>query len=307
VLFPLATYVFVKGFGRALTWWSVAGIAALVLFWIATAFAPRRAALFACVLTIAELFIFTFDYNAITDRRFFVPHLPILEALRRAAPPEPYRVLGLDWVLLPNAAEQYRLEEIRGSDPMEWSEYATFFKRIEVPDASIDVKRVTNVDDPLLDFLNVRFLLTEPRAGLSEKWKRLYSGPDGDLYESSAVQPRFFGPAGVAVSSREDRPGRYTVRVRSPARALISSSVPALPGWRVRMDGRRIVGERVNGVFLAFFAERGESKVIVDYQPAAWGWSIGLLGLGTCALVALIGRRDGSSSAGQMTPPKVVE
>lgn len=113
VLLPLAAYVFVKGFGRTLTWWSLAGISALLLFWIATAFDRKRAALFACVLTIAELFVFTFDYNAITDRRFFVPRLPIIEALRRAAPAEPYRVLGLDWVLLPNAAEQYHLEDIR--------------------------------------------------------------------------------------------------------------------------------------------------------------------------------------------------
>ena len=139
VLLPLAIYVVVTGLGRTLTWWSITGIAALVLFWIATAIAPKRAAVFACVLTIAELFVFTFDYNAMTDRRFFVPRLPILEALRRAAPAEPYRVLGLDWVLLPNAAEQYRLEDIRGSDPMEWAEYARFFKTIEVPDASIDV------------------------------------------------------------------------------------------------------------------------------------------------------------------------
>jgi hypothetical protein len=142
----------------------------------------------------------------------------------------------------------------------------------------------------LLDLLNVRFLLTEPRSRLSEKWKRLYTGPDGELYENPAVQPRFFGPAGVAVSSREDRPGRYTVRVQSPARVLISSSVPAMPGWRLRQNGRRLMRERLNGVFLAFFAERGESKVIVDYQPTAWGSSIGLLGLGICGLGTLIWR-----------------
>jgi hypothetical protein len=231
-------------------------------------------ALFACVLTIAELFIFTFDYNALTDRRFFAPRLPILEALRRAAPAEPYRVLGLDWVLLPNAAEQYRLEDVRGSDPMEWAEYARFFRRLEVPDASINVKRIANAGEPLLDFLNVRFLLTEPGAVVPSKWKLLYSGVDGGLYENSAVRPRFFGPPGVSVSTREDRPGRYTVRISSPSRVLISSSVPAMPGWRARVNGVFTRLERVNGVFAAFFAGPGTSVAILEYRPRAWDWSL---------------------------------
>ena len=284
VLLPLAVYVFVKGFGRTLTWWSIAGIAALILFWIATAIAPKRRAVFACVLTIAELFIFTFDYNAMTDRRFFVPRLPILEALRRAAPAEPYRVLGLDWVLLPNAAEQYRLEDIRGSDPMEWAEYARFFKRLEVPDASIDVKRVVNAGEPLLDFLNVRFLLTEPGAVIPQKWKLRYSGADGELYENSTVQPRFFGPPGVSVATREDRPGRYTLRISSPRRPLISSSVPAIKGWTVRVNDRSVPTGHVNGVFLTFFAEPGISKVILEYRPVTWLWSLALSLIGILAV-----------------------
>lgn len=288
VLLPLAVYVFVKGFGRTLTWWSLAGIAALALFWIATAVAPKRVALFACVLTIAELFVFTFDYNAITDRHFFVPRLPIIEALRRAAPAEPYRVLGLDWVFLPNAAEQYRIEDIRGSDPMEWAEYARLFKGLEVPDTSIDVKRVANADHPLLDFLNVRFLLTEPGARLSKKWTRLYAGADGELYENSAVLPRFFGPVGVRVATREDRPGRYTVRISSPGTAVISSSVPAMKGWRVRVDGRPRPIVRSNGVFIGFTVDGGVSKVIVDYRPSSWMWSLMGAFFGVFALTVAI-------------------
>jgi hypothetical protein len=272
---------------------------------VATAIAPKRAALFACVLTIAELFVFTFDYNAVTDRRFFVPRLPVLEALRRAGPAEPYRVLGLDWVLLPNAAEQYRLEDIRGSDHMEWVEYAEFFRKIEVQDPSIDVKRVANADSPLLDFLNVRFLLTEPEARLSRKWKRVYAGTDGELYENSAVQPRFFGPAGVSVTTREDRPGRYTVRVQSPARVLISSSVPALDGWRVRVNGEVIPIQRVNGVFIGFAAGPGATKVVLDYRPSSWTWSLLLLVAGISGLGRAISTRsafDGGRSAVDSTP-----
>jgi hypothetical protein len=285
VLLPLAIYVFMKGFDRTLMdWRSIAGVAALVIFWVATWMAPRRAALFACVLTVAELFVFTLDYNAMTDRRFFVPRLPIIDELKRVAPAEPYRVLGLDWVLLPNAAEQYRLEDVRGSDPMEWNEYARFFKAAEVPDASIDVKRIADPEQPLVDFLNVRFLLTEPRVKLGGKWRPIYSGIDGELYENSAVQPRFFGPAGVSLFAREDRPGRYTLRISSPARALIGSSQPAMRGWRARVNGHPVGITRIRDVFMGFFVDSGESKVIVVYRPASWTWSLGMAVFGAVAL-----------------------
>ncbi len=285
-LLTLASYVFERGLGRTVTWWSTAGIAALVLFCVAISFAPRRAALFASALTIAELFLFTFDYNALTDRRFFVPKLPIIEALRRAAPAEPYRVLGRDWVFLPNAAEQYQLEDVRGSDPMEWAEYARFFKAIEVPDASIDVKRIVDVENPLIDFLNVRFLLTEPGMKFGGKWKAIYSGPDGELYENSSMRPRFFGPPGVTVVTRQDRPGRFTVRISSPQPVLISSSQPAMPGWRVQINGRLVSTSRILGIFLGFSVDSGASKVIIDYRPISWISSLALSALGLVALVA---------------------
>jgi hypothetical protein len=335
-LLGCATYVFVKAFSRTLTWWSLAGVAALVLFWIAAAAAPRRVAVFASVLTIAELFVFTFDYNAMTDRRYYEPRLPIFDALRRAAPPDPFRVLGLDWTLLPNAADQYHLEDVRGSDPMEWGEYANFFGMFELRDRSIDVKRIADPDKPVIDFLNVRYLMTEPGVALSSKWRRLYSGPDGELYENSTVLPRFFVPAvvrraaggdwkrevaGVAdfretaivggrgapamlqnpgrvrLAVMRDGPGRYTLTAHAPERAFVASSQPAMAGWRVRVDGKRVDPLRVNGVFIGFFVPRGTSRVIVDYLPAAWWWGLALAAIGAVAL-ALSGHftRVGRSS-----------
>ena len=59
-----------------------------VLFWLAVVVARRWLPAIACALTIVEIFVFTFDYNAITDRRYYASRLPILDALRRAAPAE---------------------------------------------------------------------------------------------------------------------------------------------------------------------------------------------------------------------------
>ena len=323
VVFGLGTWVFVQLLGRTLTWWSMAGLAALLLFWIGFVFARRWLPAIACALTIVEIFLFTFDYNAITDRRDYAPPLPIVEALRRAAPAEPYRVLGLDWVFLPNAAEQYGLEDVRGSDPMEWADYMRFFRSAEVRDESIDVKRIADAGRPAIDLLNVRFLMTEPGAGLNGKWRLIYQGVDGELYENGAWLPRFFAPRlvrrvgageweqqlgttgdfhevaiahgrglppvfvnpeGVRIAVQQRGPGEFRLTVEAPERALIASSQPAMRWWGVLIGGRPAELVRTNGAFLGFFVPKGTSKVVVRYRPWSFYGAVGAAVLGVLVL-----------------------
>jgi membrane protein YfhO len=326
VVLPLAIYVFVKMFGRTLTPISSAGIACLVLFWIGALVMRKRAAALACILTAIELFSFTFDYNAITDRRYYAPRLPIIDALHRfaaIAPAEPFRVLGIDWVFLPNAAAQYGVEDVRGSDPMEWSEYVKFFRLAEVKDASIDVKRIADPTQIAIDFLNVRYLLTEPRANLGGKWQRLYSGIDGELYENANFIPRFFvprlarrvqkddwerelyhsadyqdtplvygrdmppvfiNPADATVTCRTFGPSEFRLRVAVSQRALVASSQPAMRWWEVKVNGTRIQPLRVNGAFLGFLVPAGVSDVSIKYRPLPFRVSVGLALLAAAGL-----------------------
>jgi membrane protein YfhO len=326
VVLPLAIYVFVKMFGRTLTPISSAGIACLVLFWIGALVMRKRAAALACILTAIELFSFTFDYNAITDRRYYAPRLPIIDALHRfaaIAPAEPFRVLGIDWVFLPNAAAQYGVEDVRGSDPMEWSEYVKFFRLAEVKDASIDVKRIADPTQIAIDFLNVRYLLTEPRANLGGKWQRLYSGIDGELYENANFIPRFFvprlarrvqkddwerelyhsadyqdtplvygrdmppvfiNPADATVTCRTFGPSEFRLRVAVSQRALVASSQPAMRWWEVKVNGTKIQPLRVNGAFLGFLVPAGVSDVSIKYRPLPFRVSAGLALLAAAGL-----------------------
>jgi hypothetical protein len=314
----LAAYVFDRMYGRTLTGWSLIGVGLLLLFWIAVIVArnwpglaaegrPFHAiAIAVCVLTLLDLLVFTFDYNAITDRQYYVPKVPIIEAMRMAAPPEPFRVLGLDWVFLPNGAEQYGFEDVRGSDPMEWGDYLRFFRTIEVEDKSIDVKRINDPNQPGVDFLNVRFLMTEPGAEPGGRWRRIYTGVDGNLYENEAFMPRFFvprtirkigvagwekevaairdfretalvsgrdlpatfqNPMPVRISARMDRPTKFKLLVDSPAPAVIASSQPALRWWSVRVGGKPAELIRVNGAFIGFAVPAGSTDVVVAYRP----------------------------------------
>jgi hypothetical protein len=335
VLVVLGAYVFVRLLGRTLTPISATGLVCLVTFIGWSLAWPRAASMAACLLTIAELFVFTFDYNSVSEARYYVPPLPILEALRAYAPGEPFRVLGFDWVLLPNAAEQYGLEDVRGSDPMEWWEYAQFFRTLEVVDTSIDVKRIVEVDRAGVDLLNVRFLLTEPSQTLSGKWKKLYGGRDGDLYENQKVLPRFFAPQfvrrvsardwadevrsitdfgavsvvsgrfapaafenprNVRVDTRRDRHGRFILRVEAPAEAVIASSQPAMRWWRVRVNGKRTPTFRANGVFLGFRVPAGVSRVVVEYVPWPFHASVFVAIAAAAGLAGLV-RRKGDGGA----------
>jgi hypothetical protein len=301
----------------------------LIVFWIATFWRRERAALLACVLTAIELFVFTFDYNAITDRRYYAPRMPIIDALHRfaaAAPSEPFRVMGLDWVLLPNAAAQYGLEDVRGSDPMEWSDYVRFFRVAEVKDASIDVKRIADPTHIAIDFLNVRYLLTVPQANLGGKWQLLYSGIDGELYENKNFIARFFvprllrrvqksdwereiyastdfqetplvygrdlppvivNPPDATVTCRAITPTEFRLRVAVPRPALVASSQPAMRWWEVRVNHQPIQPVRVNGAFLGFWVPAGISDVTVKYRPVRYRISVGLAFFAAAGLAAI--------------------
>lgn len=326
LLLPLSLYVFVKMFGQTLTLISATGMVCLIVF-VAGVLAFRRLTpLFACVLTIIELFVFTFDYNAMTDRRYYAPRVPILDALQRfaaAAPSEPFRILGLDWVLLPNSAAQYGLEDVRGSDPMEWADYVRFFRVAEVKDTSIDVKRIVDPTHVAIDFLNVRYLLTYPHTDLGGKWARLYSGVDGELYENTNFVSRFFvprllrrvnesewerelrmsrdfqetpivygrnlppvitNPADATITTRTHGPTDFRLRVATSAASLVASSQPAMPWWQVRVNGQVIAPVRINGAFLGFWVPAGVSDVSVKYRPLPFRLAVGLAALAVSTL-----------------------
>ncbi len=318
---------------------------AIVVLALAAAMASQRlrthAAAGAAVLCIVELFVFNVPFNALVDEKFYRPRLPIIEAIHKHAGPEPYRIAGFDWTLLPNASAQYGLEDVRGSDPMSFARYTDFLSLFTAQELGTDVRRVIDAEHPALDYLNVRYLLTEPGAVLGGKWKLVYHGSDGELYENTRVLPRFFGPSlvrrvearrsmaevvanpdfgrvAIETASR-DAPmapnaavavldtamlssGRFALRVRASAPALVVSSEPWSRWWRADVDGRETRTVIVNGSFVGVYVPVGESRVALSYRPLTY------YGATLAALFAVAGlaawpaerRRSGS-------PPDTVE
>jgi hypothetical protein len=281
-LIALVAYVFWK---RAAVMRPVdaVGVASVVAFLLL----PRR---FAAIPIAAELFVLNSGFNALVDGRYFRPPLPIVSALRAHAPQEPFRIVGHDWVFLPNASAQYGLEDIRGSDPMVSANYEGYLQRFTAREEGTDVRRVIDVDRQELDFLNVRFLLAEPDAAFAGRWRLLYRGSDGSLFENTRAAPRFFGAEVLDIEHPDPMHFHLKVFARQPT--VLRSSQPAA-GWRVRINGRR--AQALEGAFLSFAVPAGTSTVDVIYWPASFYAS---LVVALLALTALIAAQPYSSQSG---------
>ncbi|HEX7149954.1 MAG TPA: hypothetical protein VF618_00595 [Thermoanaerobaculia bacterium] len=258
-------------------------VGGVVLFCVLVLKLRRFAPQLLFVFVALELFVLNAGFNALVDGRFYRPRVPILEALRNAAPPEPFRIAGFDWMFLPNASAQYGFEDIRGADPMSFDFYTEYLKRISHDDPDIDTDRIVNVDDPAIDRLNVRFLLAEPGAAFDPAhWKPIYGGADGTLFENRRAQPRFFAE-GAEVTVRRYEAARVELAVNAKQAVRLRSSHVAAPGWRVTVNGRHVPLEREEA-FVVVALPAGRCTVALTYRPLAFygALALALLGLALC-------------------------
>ncbi|HYH09444.1 MAG TPA: hypothetical protein VEK11_20520 [Thermoanaerobaculia bacterium] len=252
--------------GVTLGWASAAGVLAVLAFLL------TNKPYVACVAVLVELFAFNAGFNALTNRAYYKPSLPILQRLQELTKGEPVRIAGHDWTLLPNAASQYGLEDVRGHDPMALASYARFFETVAAHDPSSDVKRVQDADHPALAFLNVRFLIADPGFTASPLWIQRYAGPDGNLYERKEWRRRFFAPRGDARigAIAQESPTRLRVEIDAPREAFIASSQVFAPGWGVEGALSTV---RLHDAFVGFRVAPGRHTVTLHYAPRSFYWS----------------------------------
>ena len=283
------------------------GIAAIGIFLLL----PKRfRAWGAVVLACLELFAFNAGFNALVDAKYFRPPLPIVDAIRVDAPHEPFRVAGLNWTFLPNASAQYGLEDVRGSDPMAFADYDRFLQRFTIAESGSWVRRIIDANRPELDFLNVRFLIAEPDGMPGGRWRLIYRGSDGTLWENPAALPRFFARAASVRNLRNTAPAEFTMTVVSPAPTLVESSEPLGPGRRVYVNGRRVSLHHIDDAFIGFDVPAGTSDVRVVYRPVSFYVScvIALLAIIGMAVakpsnISLTRRREGAKESYRSTQP----
>lgn len=260
----------------------------------------------------------------------FYPETPAVQYVRdRAAG---FRVAGLRHALLPASAALFGLEDVRGYDPMALRPYVDFVSALgstedsvvpRLSDATHPALRFLGVRFVFAEpdarpsegwttayrgpdaavFENTRAL---PRAFVPRRVER-----SGD--ESAAVRRALSirdpedavvelvaggceegaSPNGPAeVRSLAVGRGRIEARVAGSLPFLLATSQPAIPGWRLTVDGVQQPGSIVNGAFLGARLAAGVHVVRFEYRPATVPAGLALGGLGLLLVVALAGGRS---------------
>ncbi len=271
---------------------------------------PRPAALAAFSLGLSAIAavellhqgIRLYDFGSPRD---LFPDTPMLAFVRSR--PGTFRVVGEATVLFPDSSIFAGLEDVRTKDPVERLDYIQFLDATCGYPPAEEFKQIRDVNASALDFLNVRFLLAAPgRTSPAEKWRPVYGGADGTVFENRDVLPRVFAPERIAplpgaagwttLASRKDwraeassvggQPGAvsngaadvsnyresindaaFDVQV-SGGRALVIASLVQDGGWSARDEsGREIVTTLANGPFLALRLPGGSHRVFLKYSP----------------------------------------
>jgi hypothetical protein len=186
---------------------SVAVLACAVLL----AFTRRKSALIALqAAVLLELWSVSRSWNPPLPGEMMYPRVPFiraLQALRDKNPPNTFRVVGIGPMVFPNTNAMYGIEEIRAHDPMANDRYMGFVRLTTGYITENYHPWYENPDAPVLDYLNVKYLMMDPwfRAPADfNRWKLVANERDGRIYENTHVLPRFFAVRNVILEFRDD-------------------------------------------------------------------------------------------------------
>lgn len=104
-------------------------------------------------------------------------------------------------MLFPNTNALYGLEDIRVHDPMADNRYLDFLAITSDFDPNQYFGVWWDVETSVLDYLNVRYLLTDmtTRPPPPGRFVPVYDGPDGRIFENRHVLPRFYAARNVVL------------------------------------------------------------------------------------------------------------
>jgi O-antigen/teichoic acid export membrane protein len=163
----------------------------------------------ALVVLVLDLFAFGWDFNPAVDPRLadFTP--PAVEFLQQDR--ELYRLTsyGPAKTLWPNAGMLYDLADVRGYDSIIPKQYTDFMSLIEEQEGWLlynrigPLSRLESLDSPLLDLLNVKYVLTT-RQIEHPGYTLVYDG-EIRIYRNDDVLPRaFVVPRAKVIPDREE-------------------------------------------------------------------------------------------------------
>lgn len=235
----------------------------------------------------------------------FYPPIPGLEVLPKSG--QPYRIVGQGFMLTPNIATMYELQDIRGYQAMTFAPVRDTQPLWSTPQA-VWFNRVDDLTDPLLSMFNVRYAFSWSSIPAPPGWVQRHQKGAIQILENERVLPRVFVPRRVRIGyspdvvlddmSREtdfgeqawiymrgettpretenppgsvdverSRLGEFEARTSMAADGWVVLSESAWKGWRAYVDGKPTKVYRANHTLLGIYVPKGEHRLRVVYWP----------------------------------------
>ena len=238
----------------------------------------------------------------------FYPPVPLLHEIKKDTR-TPFRVVGHNYVFIPDGAAMYDLEDVRGYEAMTFERIAQTFPLWSIPQP-VSFNVVTDLSKPFLSFLNVRYAIADLTTQPPDGWRLVMEDRNSRLLENTRVLPRAFVPrriryerSGVdvilAMSKATDfsdmawltvphykpheianGPGELALRREGTTAYAIDAKMELdgwvvlsdskWPGWRAYIDGRRVETHYANHAFVGVFVPKGTHRLRLVYVPEAF-------------------------------------
>jgi len=194
----------------------LAMIPSIVVLGIAVVCAMSRHRLVVLVLlvaVIAELWSAGKDWNPVVPDKWMYPKTPLLRALddlkSKIPANEPFRISANGATFFPNVSAIYGYEDVRAHDPMTNGRYIGLLSWITDYDGSNYFAPWAEWEKHFADYLNVRYVITTWRGELPPRYRLVYDGFDGRIFENTGVLQRFFAVRNVILDFKHDEFRRH--------------------------------------------------------------------------------------------------
>jgi hypothetical protein len=239
--------------------------------------------------------------------RMFYPPIPILKYMQNDLQ-TPFRMVGLHFAFLPDAAALYGLEDVRGYEAMTFRRLAETYPLWCRPQGA-SFNNVFDKSRPFLSMLNVKYAIGSLDAQPDDQWKLVLQDRQSRLLENTRVLPRAFIPERVRYEQTTypilagmlaakdfghvgwitapnyppheiyNGPGTLTIRrdefdydieAKMDLDGWVFVSESAWPGWRAYIDGKRVETRYANHAFLGVYVPKGTHRLQLIFIPEAF-------------------------------------
>jgi hypothetical protein len=236
------------------------------------------------VLTIIitlDLWSFGHPWNPVMEKEALYPMTPMLRfltarqaAVERGEAP-PFRIAARGPTFFPNSAAMFGLEDVRSHDPMSYGRTLGAL-RVFTGYSSFDYfGMLKNFEDPYLDYLNVKYLIVAPHEdNASDRFRLVYDGRDGRIYQNRDVLPRFYPTRNVLVAFDDDKRIREILQHHDWKNLTILKRIHTSLVDKVRTDllTYRAPDDPIARVDVT---RRGDSAFLLDIDASRWTLIVG--------------------------------